>query len=187
MMSTAITILQGEHTRFQRLLTLLEHQLANLQQTKTHDFSVLQDGLRTLDGYRECIHQPLEQQLLERVMRRIGRSRSLLRPLITEDQLAFSSRYNAFRDSLDEVLAGGIVPKATLMQRGSVAIAGLRRQILIEEGALFPLATTVLQRRDWQALERQLAGLKQRSANAQRCSGMAHTGGLIERPPARLG
>jgi hemerythrin-like domain-containing protein len=158
-MSDTLYTLHNEHAKFEELLSLIEQQVTALQRGPTPDYELVLNSMQVIGQYLSYIHHPMEHLIVEKLLERSGRARSLLEPFITQDWRYFNEHHAAFLDSLDSALNGAFVSREALISRGRDSIADLRREIQVEERAVFPLAIQLLREQDWIEINTQLNSL----------------------------
>ncbi len=141
--------LDEEHHYQQRLLKLLEKQVAHLNQRQQPDYEVMHGVMRYMTNYPDRFHHPKEDLVFGKVVERDPSLKASVDSLLHEhgeiiargaELLALVDRCRADPDRADT---------HTLRKSAHAYIGHLRRHMDAETLRFFPLAQRVLRRADW--------------------------------------
>ena len=142
--------LKVEHGQLLRKLDLLELQYLDMCRGITPDYHLMRSIIVYIQEYPEQIHHPLEDMIYATVLERLEDA-ELVRELISEHtQLEVGTR--ELRESLESLQRCAGSPNK-LKQQLSEILVRQREHIYTEEVELFPLAQSVLTKKDWKQLQ----------------------------------
>lgn len=144
-----------DHQNVASLLELLDRQLTAVHDVESADFELMRDVMLYMTAYPDTVHHPLEDLVFERLAAAHPPSQDLV------DQLAREHRDLArkgakFRELLIHVVDGGLVARADLETTGRDYVGFLVHHMALEDEKAFPLARTMLGKKDWQWVQGQL-------------------------------
>jgi len=143
--------LQKDHRNLERILDLLTSQLDQFLAGRESDFDLKIELLEYMEAYADQGHHPLENVMFTVAKPLVGEQADLLDRLMQQHQeLAQLTR--TFRNSLENIYQGGVMPRDELEVQGREFIALQRQHIALEEQDVFPLLDEVLREQDWAAI-----------------------------------
>ncbi len=143
--------LQKDHRNLEKILDLLELQLDHFLAGRESDFDLKIELLEYMEAYADQAHHPLENIMFTAAKSLADEQADLMDRLMQQHQeLAQLTR--TFRQSLENIFQGGVMPREELEVRGREFIALQRQHIALEEQEAFPLLDEVLQEQDWAAI-----------------------------------
>ena len=152
-MSRLMEELQRDHKRIDKVLTLLESQINELENDGDPDLSLLQDALNYFEHYPDLVHHPREDVIYTAFRRRSLDANEVIEGLLLE-HATMPMLTRAFRELIDEAVSGAlVVSRETIALKGREYIQAQRNHLNTEEGLLFPLIKQQFDEEDWQQLE----------------------------------
>lgn len=152
-MDHIIQQLKQEHVHSGRLACLIDSQLALFHIAERPDYDLLLDAMEYMTHYPDVFHHPKEDVLFRRLTLRAPALRPLVDRLLTEHQALWQAGAD-FLLSLQAVVDGQILPREELESCGRRYIALLYQHMQIEEQEMFPKALEVLQKEDWELIDK---------------------------------
>jgi len=153
-MSQLLEKLRRDHVNLSRLLDLLSAQLDALRDGHESNFDLKIEMLDYIEHYAEQHHHPTEDLIDQRVFAKpeLAEQRPLQDRVLREHEalLGLARRY---RELLEGVIQGEVVPREEIEVRGRDFIALQRQHIDLEEQELFPLVEKNLTEEEWKQLE----------------------------------
>jgi len=150
-MPAAIEQLNLDHANIERLLALLERQMAVLHRGDPAEVAMLLDVMQYFGNYPELVHHPKENLIYGRMVEREPRVAGEIRNIL-EEHKTLTVMTDEFTDFVHR-LSAGAAPRDLVEHRGHAFIAAYRQHIEIEEVELFPRALEVLRAPDWTEID----------------------------------
>lgn len=147
-----IDTLRTEHEDFRERLDQLEGQFDILHKGGSSDYYAMLELIDYMTPGKDGSHHCNEALLFQQLRRRTGRRWLVVEVLKRRRQIVGIQRAKLVH-SLHAVVNDAIIPRASLESSARAYIAGLREQIALEEGAVFPVASALLLDEDWLALD----------------------------------
>lgn len=143
--------LQRDHRNLEKILDLLALQLDHFLAGRESDFDLKIELLEYMEAYADQAHHPLENIMFTAAKPLVGERAELMDRLMQQHQeLAHLTR--TFRNSLENIYQGGVMPRDELEVQGREFIALQRQHIDLEEQDAFPMLQDVLREQDWAAI-----------------------------------
>jgi hemerythrin-like domain-containing protein len=156
-MSLLLEKLHRDHVNLSRLLDLLSAQLDALRDGHESNFDLKIEMLDYIEHYAEQHHHFTENQIGEQAFAKpkLAKKRALQERILREHEalLGLARRY---RELLEGVMQGEVVPREEVETRGREFIALQRQHIDLEELEFFPLLEKSLSAEEWKQLEESL-------------------------------
>ncbi len=141
--------LDEEHHYQQRLLRLMEKQVAALNLRQHPDFEVMHGVMRYMTNYPDRFHHPKEDLVFGKVIERSPASRPAVEELL-EEHTEIIARGQELLESIDRCRADHSRANADALRKSAHEYIGhLRRHMDAETLRFFPLAVRVLRKEDW--------------------------------------
>jgi hemerythrin-like domain-containing protein len=157
-MSFILRRLRQDHANLQRLLVMLERQMAVLDRTERPDWDIVEGVVEYLLTYPDLRHHPLEDQILRRLQAKD--------PSAAEPFLGLYAEHREQSEALRRIAAATrqVLQDASMARQGYIGLLGsfvaaLRDHIRKEEESFFPAAEQILDATDWTEVDRQVADL----------------------------
>jgi hemerythrin-like domain-containing protein len=151
-MANVIRHLRIDHVHMNRLLDVLEAQLALFHEGENPDYTMMMDIMQYMVNYPDRFHHPKEDLVFKKLAERDPGARLVVKDLMNKHE-ALSVQGNAFIESLRTVLSEFMVERKTLESQGYEYTKTLRQHIDIEENQVLPLAAKLLLEQDWNEIE----------------------------------
>ncbi|WP_428603765.1 hemerythrin domain-containing protein [Sedimenticola sp.] len=146
--------LHKDHRNLEKILDLLTAQLDHFLAGRESDFDLKIELLEYMEAYADQAHHPLENAMFTVAKPLAGEKADLMDRLMQQHQeLAHLTR--TFRNSLENIYQGGVMPREELEVQGREFIALQRLHLALEEQEAFPLLEQVLQEKDWDQIVEQ--------------------------------
>jgi len=142
----------NEHINFAMLLDLLEVQLDRFHRGEAPDYELMLDIMFYMTHYPDVLHHPKEDLAFARIAERDAAVRPTVEAL-SEQHAVLKRDGNALVIALDDIVNGSITSRDHVEAPGRAYIAAFRRHLDTEEAEILPLATQLLDRSDWDAIE----------------------------------
>jgi hemerythrin-like domain-containing protein len=153
--SDIIERLRDEHRSVEKLLFVLEQELAVFDRRERPDYEVLQAVVRVFEDYSACWHDPKERVVFDALRECDAEAAAMIDGLEIEHRQDLH-RLQRLAQALTSILIDRDVPPQAFDQVVRDFIGHLRHQIDFEERVLFPAALKALQSEDWATIEAQL-------------------------------
>lgn len=141
--------LDEEHHFQQRLLKLMERQVAHLNQRQPPDYEVMHGVMRYMTNYPDRFHHPKEDLVFGKVVERDPSLEPQVRKLLHEHG-EIVARGAELLALVDRCRADPVQGDTNALRKSAHAYIGhLRRHMDAETLRYFPLAQRVLRRADW--------------------------------------
>lgn len=150
-MNELMTRLGKDHRNLTRLLSLFDDILDRFDGGEEPDYDIMEDMLAYMESYADRIHHPAEDLIFKRLMEHSGDGRQLLELLIQQHK-TLGEMNKRFRDTLDGIVHGEVIPRDQLSRQGREYCALLRTHMLREDNEAFELARAHLAEDDWKEL-----------------------------------
>jgi len=156
-MSLLLDKLRRDHVNLSRLLDLLSAQLDALRAGHESDFDLKIEMLDYIEHYAEQHHHPTEDRIGQAVFAKPGLSKlRTLHDRVLREHEGLLGLARRFRETLEGVMQGEVLPRDEVETRGREFIALQRQHIDLEEQELFPLFEENLTEQEWKRLEESL-------------------------------
>jgi len=151
-MPDPIALWHAEHINFAALLDLLEVQLDRFHRGQAPDYELMLDIMFYMTHYPDVLHHPKEDLAFARIAERTASARLIVEEL-AEQHALLKRDGNALVVALDDIVNGSITSREHVEAPGRGYIGAFRRHIEREEAEILPLASEVLNREDWAAID----------------------------------
>ena len=151
-MSQMLRRLRQDHVNLQKLLFILERQIAALDRRERPDWDIIEGAIDYLLTYPDLRHHPMEDRILRRLQAKDPSAAAPFRDLETQhrEQSAALRRIAA---ATRQVLQDASMARQGYVGLLSGFVAALRDHIRKEEAGFFPAAERSLGAADWTELE----------------------------------
>lgn len=141
--------LDEEHLYQQRLLGLLEKQVAALNQRRQPDYEVMHGVMRYMTNFPDRYHHPKEDLVFNKVVERAPSARTQVEDLLKQ-HVEIIARGAELLAVIDRCRADPAKADTQALRKSAHAYIGcLRRHMDVETLRFFPRAQRVLRPRDW--------------------------------------
>jgi hemerythrin-like domain-containing protein len=151
-MSRTITALKRDHANIAKLLEILETEILAIKVGKTPDHSLMQDIMRYMAQYSDRFHHPKEDLIFARLLKHDTGVRAEAEALI-EEHIVIRQAGQEFAGLLRASAVDSIESREQLAATGLDYVRILREHMSREEGKLFPIASVVLTKKEWQFID----------------------------------
>ena len=152
-MHSLLEKLGRDHKNLERILELLTLQLDHFFAGRESNFDLKIELLEYLETYADLGHHPLEDVIFTVGKKRFGDKVELLERLQSQhNDLTMLTR--KFRQSLENILQGGVMTREELETEGREFVALQRLHLDLEENEVFPMLDRLLTDEDWAEIER---------------------------------
>jgi hemerythrin-like domain-containing protein len=150
-----IEILRREHRNIEKLLRVLERELAVLARGGRPDYEVIHEVICYFQVYPDIYHHPLEDLVFEQLKLRDGAAAAAIGDLAADHRRGAEGlrhiaqaleRASAKRETVHDILGDFIAQE--------------RRHMAMEERDFFPAAVNILQPQDWAEISSKWTGQK---------------------------
>ena len=152
MLAVVIDALLAEHRNMARLLTALEHQVEVVALAGEPDYQLILSIAQYFCEYPDRCHHPKEDAVLEQLRIKFPLEGKSLSYLAWEHIDAYE-RVVRFRQNVDELIHGAIIPRAAFVKAALSFINAERRHMRMEDKHFFPAAEKLLTEEDWSCIE----------------------------------
>ena len=149
-MSTHIDTWREDHVHFSRLLNLLEAQIGFFHEDLTPNYELMLDITYYMTHYPDLFHHPKEDIVFEQVKKLDPAASTVVDELMRQHVVLRESGAKLV-ESLEGVIAGTMLARASVEAPGQTYIAYFRSHMLKEEAKIFPLALQLLSDQDLSA------------------------------------
>jgi hemerythrin-like domain-containing protein len=173
-MATIIDLLREEHRDINKLLTVLEQELAVFDRQERPDYDVIQAAIAYFQDYPDCCHHPKEDMIFEKLKardpiaaERVGDVKAEHRHEAERLEREAKTVRNILLDQDISRQAFGVLMRDFIGQQ--------RTHMRLEERVLFPAAVNTLSGDDWAAIGSQWADRKDSLFNVameEKCSSL---------------
>jgi len=143
-----IDLLRQEHRNIEKLLLVLERELAVFARGDRPDYEVLQAVIAYFQVYPDVYHHPLENLVFERLKALDPTAVENIGDLAGEHRIG-SERLRRVAQAIESVLADRELLRQDISDIIRDFIEHERRHIAMEDRDFFPAAVRVLQPQDW--------------------------------------
>jgi len=143
-----INILRQEHRNIERLLLVLERELAIFARGGRPDYEVIHAVIAYFQVYPDAYHHPLEDMVFEKLKARDFAVAAKIGDLAADHRRG-AERLRRVAQAVESVLAGRELLRQTVNNIICDFIEHERHHIAMEERDFFPAAVNALQPRDW--------------------------------------
>jgi hemerythrin-like domain-containing protein len=151
-MSNKLRRLRQDHTNLQKLLFILERQIAALDRHERPDWDIIEGAVEYLQTYPDLHHHPLEDRILRRLQAKHPAAAAPFQGLGTE-HAAQRTGLQRIAAATRQVLQDASMPRQTYVELLANFAARLRDHMRMEEAAFFPAVARSLDAADWAALD----------------------------------
>jgi hemerythrin-like domain-containing protein len=151
-MSNKLRRLRQGHTNLQKLLFILERQIAALDRRERPDWDIIEGAVEYLQTYPDLHHHPLEDRILRRLQAKDPAAAAPFQGLSTE-HAAQRTALQRIAAATRQVLKDASMPRQTYVELLADFVARLRDHMRMEETAFFPVVARSLDAADWAALD----------------------------------
>jgi hemerythrin-like domain-containing protein len=151
-MTGTLRQLHEEHRRVEKLLLVLEEELALFDRQERPDYEVLQAAMDFFQDYLVSCHDPKERLIFECLKARDPEAAARLGGLEVE-HAQDAGRLLRLSYGLSNILNDRDVPREAFHDAVRDFIAHVRHEINVEERMLFPAAINALQPEDWEDIK----------------------------------
>ncbi len=154
-MSRIIEILLEEHRNIEKLLLVLEQELAVFDHSDRPDYEILQAIIRYFQDYPESCHHPKEDMVFEKLKLRDPAAAKRIGDVEAEHHVE-TDRLRRFAQAVEDILAGREFLRQAFHNVVHDFIEHQRQHMDKEERLLFPVAVKALRLEDWAEIDARL-------------------------------
>jgi len=147
-----IALWHAEHVNFATLLDLLEGEVDRFSQGRAPDYELMLDIMFYMTHYPDALHHPKEDLAFAKLAERHPGVRPVVQAL-GEQHALLKSEGDALVVALDDIVNGGITARDHIEGPARAYLLSFRHHVDIEEAQILPLAATLLDRSDWEAID----------------------------------
>ena len=147
-MPKIIDALLEEHQNIEKLLSVLEHELALFDRNRRPDYDILQSIIQYFEDFPQSCHHPKEELIFSRLRVRDPAAAAAYGDVDAEHE-SEAKRLRAFADAVNAVLADQELLRESIHQAVHEFIKNQREHLKKEETLLFPAAVKALRPEDW--------------------------------------
>ena len=151
-MSDTLSRWHAEHANFSKLLDLLERQVASFHDGGSPDYELMLEIMYYMTHYPDVLHHPKEDLVFALIKERDGRAAGTVARLLEQHILLKASGEELVRE-LDGVVGGAIMSRERIETTARTYLDEFRSHMLIEEAEILPLASRLLEARDWSQID----------------------------------
>ncbi|MGD8910889.1 MAG: hemerythrin domain-containing protein [Chromatiales bacterium] len=156
-MNPLLEKLHQDHMNLSHLLDLLSAQLDALFAGHESDFDLKIEMLDYIEHYAEQYHHATEDKIMEAVFKKPDlQDYQGVHERVLREHEALLGLARRFRETLEGVMQGTVLPRDEVELRGREFIALQRQHIDLEEQELFPLMDSVLSEKEVAKLEQKV-------------------------------
>ena len=156
-MHEIIRTLRDDHANMDKLLRVLDAQLAEFRRGGAPDYDLMLAIMDYMLEYPAQVHHPKENLVYARLAARDSSRADLVDSLLAE-HVEVDRIDREFAEALRNVAyAEAEMPRAAFEKRAENYLAAQRRHIERENAEAFPLAERLLEDSDWRAIDAELA------------------------------
>jgi hemerythrin-like domain-containing protein len=155
-MNKIIELLCEEHRTIEKLLVVLEQELAVFDRRERPDYDVLQAVIDYFEDFPERAHHPKEDLIFALLKARDPQTAATVAKL-EADHRQGSQRLQRLANTVASILTDHELRRTTVDAVVRDFIDGERAHIEFEERSFFPAVTAALQPQDWVLLEARLS------------------------------
>jgi hemerythrin-like domain-containing protein len=146
-----IALWHAEHANFMRLLDVLEKQVAAFHDAEEPDYELMLDIVSYLRDEPDRFHHPREDVMFAQLALRDPALRIPINRLLQEHRV-IAVAGEELRARLEQVVAGTLMPRASLEASAAVYLAYYRHHLASQERDILPRAEGALTPLDWQMI-----------------------------------
>ncbi len=135
---------QQEHKNFGRLLDMLERQLDRFHSGAMPDYELMLDVMYYMTHYPDLFHHPVEDEAFDRIGPREPAVAATLGMLRTQHE-TLRRDGEGLVEVLDDIVNGAIRSRESVEARARAYIECFRKHMAIEDTAVFPAASKLLE------------------------------------------
>ena len=154
-MPKIIDILLEEHQNIDKLLLVLEHELAFFDRSERADYEILQNIIQYFQDYPASCHHPKEEMIFAKLKARNPAAARRFGDVEGDHELE-AQRLRTFARAVDAVLADQEFLRENFHLAVHDFIDHQRRHLEKEERLLFPAAVKALRPEDWAEIDGRL-------------------------------
>ena len=151
-MQYTLMLWHADHVNFERLLKLLEAELARLHDGDDPDYPLMLEIMYYMTHYADALHHPKEDVVFARIKARDSRLGESVDGLTHQHVQLHQSGEEMVRE-LDDVLNGSIAPRERIERATRLYMDALRAHMRFEEAVILPAAARLLDDRDWSEID----------------------------------
>ena len=136
-MAYTIDVLRREHTNMAKLLSLLEAQIAKVEQAQTPDYQLIKSIADYFADFPSCCHHPKEDVIYAKLCERAPEAAQAMGDLEQEHE-SVTVRLDDLNRAIDNILLEVEVPRDTFCIVARRFIEDERKHMLMEERYFFP-------------------------------------------------
>ena len=154
-MTNVIDSLHQDHKNISRLLVLLEKQVDHFAAGEYADYQIITDIMHYFMNYPDVYHHPHEEILFAALKRKNVNSADQIDEISTEHQNMAEESATIY-DAMKHIQGNAIFSREEIVSRLRKYISSYYSHIDKEEAGLFALAKSVLDDKDWQAINSEI-------------------------------
>lgn len=151
-MSASIDLWHAEHRHFNRLLDLLERQVAAFHADNQPNFELMLDLVSYLRYYPDRYHHAREDVAFARLAERDPGIKPMVGQLLQEHRV-LAAAGSELLGYLEQVVDDVVVERAKVEAAAATYLVYYRRHLALEDRDIVPRAQQLLTPQDWQAVE----------------------------------
>ena len=151
-MPKIINLLLEEHQNIEKLLRVVEHELAIFDSSGRPDYEILQTIIQYFQDYPESCHHPKEEMIFQKLKTRDPAAAQRFGDVGAEHEVE-TRRLRSFARAVDSVLADQEFLRESFHLAVHDFIAHQREHLRKEELLLFPAAAKALRPEDWAEID----------------------------------
>ncbi|MEH6442814.1 MAG: hemerythrin domain-containing protein [Oceanospirillaceae bacterium] len=148
---TILTTLHQDHINMSKLLTVLEHNLAQIRQGMTPDLKLMAEAIEYLGHYADLYHHPLEDILYSYFINKDDKLTSLINQCEREHRI-LKQKTEQILNPISVTLLDDMLPLEQILTAFEDFLIVEKQHINFEEGQLFPLIKQMATADDWQKI-----------------------------------
>ncbi len=152
-MASIVETWKDDHIHFDRLLDLLEAEIALFRHSQTPDYGLMLDIMYYMTHYPDVFHHPKEDLVFNRIADVDDGTRKEVRSLM-EQHVVLRQSGTSLLEELQAVVDGAMLPRDRVEKAARAYIDYFRDHMEHEESRIFPLALELLDDADWAEIER---------------------------------
>ena len=153
-MSIQTEALHRDHANMNKLLDLLEAQIARLRAAEPTDYILMSQILDYMASYPGSIHHPREDVIYRRLMDTHPDAAQEVRALFHEHR-ELEDLTSELSELLHSIAVGEIIARDRVEKVATAYVDRSRRHMVLEEEHVYPLIESRLSDTDWSAIESQ--------------------------------
>ncbi len=154
-MAYAIEILRREHANMGKLLSLLEHQIAKVEQAQNPDYELIKSIADYFADFPANCHHPKEDIIYFKLRERAPEAAKAMGDL-EEEHGTVAVRLDELNRAIDNILLEVEVSRGSFCTVARRFIDDERKHMLMEERYFFPVALDALMDEDWSDIDARL-------------------------------